>query len=216
MMRSHACGLHSVLRNSWKCTCHVPHKAYLHLQHPAEASTLPPIFGVTFPDCRTTAGGSQATDHNCEADIWKYTSISVSKMRDATGSSVVMTGSSTTSLTSNDLSPCYTSWSSQTSQTTTNSSISLQVTTKKKARRVQFAQMLSTFKKQTSQKSGELRKLPWKHYSSKRNTSLEPLLVIRLTLIPQAPSVLVEPASRTQLTNGIPPVAEIGNTTTLY
>ncbi|OBT70027.1 hypothetical protein VE03_00654 [Pseudogymnoascus sp. 23342-1-I1] len=77
LVRNQACGLHSILGNSWKCNCNAPHTAYLRLQHPSEASPSP-TFGVTFPPRQVSTGRSEADEQ--ELAFWNHTSISISKL----------------------------------------------------------------------------------------------------------------------------------------
>lgn len=78
LVRNQACGLHSILGNSWKCNCNAPHTAYLRLQHPSEASPSPPAFSVTFPSRQMSIASSEA--YGQELGFWNHTFISISKV----------------------------------------------------------------------------------------------------------------------------------------
>lgn len=78
LVRNQACGLHSILGNSWKCNCIAPHTAYLRLQHPSEAGPSPPTFSVTFPSYQMPTARSEA--HRQEPGFWNHTFISISKI----------------------------------------------------------------------------------------------------------------------------------------
>lgn len=80
LVRSQACGLHSILGNSWKCACHTQHKAYLRLQHPFEAKFSQPTFGVAFPSRQTATVGPEAEADEEEQALWNHTFISISKV----------------------------------------------------------------------------------------------------------------------------------------
>ncbi|OBT50954.1 hypothetical protein VE04_08905, partial [Pseudogymnoascus sp. 24MN13] len=78
LMRNQACGLHSILGNSWKCNCNAPHKAYLHLQHLSEAGPSPATLNVTFPSRQMSTVRSGADEQ--EAGFWNHTIITISKL----------------------------------------------------------------------------------------------------------------------------------------
>ncbi|KAE9372484.1 hypothetical protein N431DRAFT_483268 [Stipitochalara longipes BDJ] len=128
LVRSQACGLHSILGNSWRCSCNVPHKAYLRLQHPSEASPSPPKFGVTFPSRQTSTAEPEAPAER-EAVLWKHTSVSISKLDDQPKPAATVTDLGT---------PPLSNAASQASHVTVKFSSSLKVTREKKSSRVQF------------------------------------------------------------------------------
>jgi hypothetical protein len=127
LVRNQACGLHSILGNSWKCSCNTPHKAYLRLQHPTEASPSPPKFGVVFPFHQTSAVGPGR-----EPALWSHTSIFISKFENQPDPCATVPSSG--------IPPCTpTVQNTQTSQITLKWSSSLKVTKEKKSSRVQFS-----------------------------------------------------------------------------
>ena len=134
LVRNQACGLHSILGNSWGCSCNIPHKAYLRLHHPSEASHLPPKFGVAFPS-RQSSPSMPETPAEQETIFWKHTSISVSKIDGEPKPASLVTALNPTPL------PTTTS---QASDVTIRYSSSLSVTRGKKSSRVQFLSTTQT------------------------------------------------------------------------
>ncbi|KFY43828.1 hypothetical protein V494_01792 [Pseudogymnoascus sp. VKM F-4513 (FW-928)] len=127
LVRNQACGLHSILGNSWRCNCNAPHTAYLRLQHPSEASPSPPTFAVTFPSRQMPTARSKAGRQ--ESAFWSHTVISISEPGDQPEVSATEISSTV---------PLPTPKHS-TSQLTVKLSSSLKATTsKKKTSRVQF------------------------------------------------------------------------------
>lgn len=128
LVRNQACGLHSILGNSWKCNCSAPHTAYLRLQHPPEASPSPPTFSVTFPSRQMSTAISEADEQ--ELAFWNHTSISISNFDNQPEVSATEIGSSVPLST-----PKHPN-----SRLTVKVSSSLKVTTReKKTSRVRFS-----------------------------------------------------------------------------